>query len=151
MTRPTKPPPAALMSSPEDTEAQFYEALQQADIDRLMSVWADDDEIACIHPGGPRVIGAAAIRASFEAIFANGSIPVVPEQVHRLQALGSAVHHLAERISIQTSEGPRTAWVLATNVYLKTAQGWRLAAHHASPAAAQEPPAMGGDAPGTLH
>jgi hypothetical protein len=41
--------------------------------------------------------------------------------------------------------------VLATNVYLKTAQGWRLAAHHASPAAAQEPPAMGGDAPGTLH
>jgi ketosteroid isomerase-like protein len=151
MTRPTKPPPAALMSSPEDTEAQFYEALQQADIDRLMSVWADDDEIACIHPGGPRVIGAAAIRASFEAIFANGSIPVVPEQVHRLQALGSAVHHLAERISIQTSEGPRTAWVLATNVYLKTAQGWRLVLHHASPGSVDQPPAAVGEVPAVLH
>ncbi len=151
MTRPTKPPPAALMSSPEDTEAQFYEALQQADIDRLMSVWADDDEIACIHPGGPRVIGAAAIRSSFEAIFANGSIPVVPEQVHRLQALGSAVHHLAERISIQTSEGPRTAWVLATNVYLKTAQGWRLVLHHASPGSVDQPPAAVGEVPSVLH
>ena len=151
MTRPTKPPPAALMSSPEDTEAQFYEALQQADIDRLMSVWADDDEIACIHPGGPRVIGAAAIRASFEAIFANGSIPVVPEQVHRLQALGSAVHHLAERISIQTSEGPRTAWVLATNVYLKTAQGWRLVLHHASPGSVDQPPAAVGEVASVLH
>ena len=151
MTRPTKPPPAALMSSPEDTEAQFYEALQQADIDRLMSVWADDDEIACIHPGGPRVIGAAAIRASFEAIFANGSIPVVPEQVHRLQALGSAVHHLAERISIQTSEGPRTAWVLATTVYLKTAQGWRLVLHHASPGSVDQPPAAVGEVPAVLH
>jgi ketosteroid isomerase-like protein len=151
MTRPTKPPPAALMASPEDTEAQLYEALQQADIDRLMAVWADDDEIACIHPGGPRVIGAAAIRASFEAIFANGGIPVVPEQVHRLQALGSAVHHLAERISIQTSEGPRTAWVLATNVYLKTAQGWRLVLHHASPGSVDQPPAAVGEVPAVLH
>jgi hypothetical protein len=33
--------------------------------------------------------------------------------------------------------------VLATNVYVKTPQGWRLAAHHASPAEAQEPPAQG--------
>jgi len=139
------------MASPEDTEAQLYEALQQADIDRLMSVWADDDEIACIHPGGPRVIGAAAIRASFEAIFANGSIPVMPEQVHRLQALGSAVHHLAERISIQTSEGPRTAWVLATNVYLKTTQGWRIVLHHASPGSVDQPPAALGEVPAVVH
>ena len=150
MSRPTKPPQAALMSTPEDTEAQFYEALQQGDVERLMTLWADDDEVACIHPGGPRVHGAAAIRASFEAIFANGGIPVVPEQVHRLQALGSAVHHLAERISIQTSEGPRTAWVLATNVYLKTAQGWRLVLHHASPGNAGDVQELVADA-GTLH
>ncbi|NBU89623.1 MAG: DUF4440 domain-containing protein, partial [Betaproteobacteria bacterium] len=52
------------MSSPEDIEQQFYEALQQGDIERLMAVWADDDEIVCVHPGGPRVIGHAAIRAS---------------------------------------------------------------------------------------
>ena len=32
----------------------------------LMALWSDDDEIACVHPGGPRVIGHAAIRASFE-------------------------------------------------------------------------------------
>ena len=32
------------MSSPEDIEQQFYEALQQGDIERLMAVWADDDD-----------------------------------------------------------------------------------------------------------
>ena len=151
MSRPTKPPQAALMSTPEDTEAQFYEALQQGDVERLMTLWADDDEVACIHPGGPRVIGAAAIRASFEAIFANGGIPVVPEQVHRLQALGTAVHHLAERISVQTNEGPRVAWVLATNVYLKTTQGWRIVLHHASPGSVDQPPAALGEVPAVLH
>lgn len=149
---PNRPVPAAtLLGSPDDVEAQFYEALQRGDLDKMMAVWADDDEVVCVHPGGGRVIGQAAIRASFEAIFGNGGVPVMPEQLHRLQHMGTALHHLVERIDVVTDQGRQTAWVLATNVYLKTAQGWRLAAHHASPAAAQEPPAMGGDAPGTLH
>jgi uncharacterized protein (TIGR02246 family) len=142
---------AALLASPDDIEAQFYEALQRGDIERLMAVWADDDEVVCVHPGGPRVIGPAAIRASFEAIFANGAIPVVPEQVHRLHAIGSAVHHLAERIDVNTSEGPRTAWVQATNVYVKSAQGWRMVAHHASPGSVGETPQVVGEPPSTLH
>lgn len=142
---------AALLASPEDTEAQFYEALQQGDLERLMAVWADDDEIACVHPGGPRVVGHSAIRASFESIFANGVIPVVPDQVRRVLTLGAAVHHVAERVQVQTNEGERTAWVLATNVYVKTAQGWRLVVHHASPGGLGEAAPTVGDPPATLH
>ncbi len=139
-----RPPASALGATPDELEARFYEALQRADLEALMSVWADDDEIVCVHPGGPRVVGPAAIRASFEAIFANGAIPVKPEQVHRLEALSGAVHHLLEGIEVPTDEGTRTAWVMATNVYLQTARGWRLVAHHASPGGLQppdEPPA----------
>jgi len=146
-----KPRTASLMASPDDIEAQFYEALQQGDIERLMSVWADDDEIACVHPGGPRLVGAAAIRASFEAIFANGNVPAAPEQVRRLQTVSCAVHHLAERVTVPTAEGPQTAWVLATNVYLRTEQGWRMVVHHASPGSLGEQPPTVGDAPSTLH
>lgn len=150
MARP-KSQTAALMASPDDTEAQFYEALQRGDIERLMAVWADDDEIVCVHPGGPRLIGHAAIRASFEAIFANAPVPVRPEGVRRLHTLGSAVHHLAERVDVQTDEGVQAAWALATNVYVKSAQGWRMVAHHASPGTLGEPPPTVGDAPATLH
>jgi ketosteroid isomerase-like protein len=144
------PPPATLHASPDDVEAQFYEALQQADIERLMAVWADDDEVVCVHPGGGRVIGQAAIRASFEAIFANGGIPVRPEQVHRFVSLGTALHHLVERIEVVSPDGVQTAWVLTSNVYVKTAQGWRMVAHHASPGTVQEP-ADSHDAPQVLH
>ncbi len=140
-----------LGGSPEDVEAQLYEALQQGDIERLMALWADDEEIVCVHPGGPRVLGAAAIRASFEAIFAGGGIPVRREQVHRLQQLGAALHHLVERIEVATAGGTQTAWVLATNFYVKTAQGWRLASHHASPGVPQPPPTVDSDPPATLH
>ena len=155
MPRPPAAALASLFSSPDDVEAAFYEALQKGDIDALMALWADDDEVVCVHPGGGgRLVGPAAIRASFAAIFANGGIPVVPQQVHRLQQISAALHHLAERIEVITAEGRQVGWVVATNVYVKTAQGWRLAAHHASPAEPQEPhtPVMASaEGPNTLH
>jgi ketosteroid isomerase-like protein len=141
---------AALMASPEDAEARFYDALREADIERLMEVWADDEEIVCVHPGGARLVGPAAVRAGFEAIFAHGAIEVQPEAVKRVQGMGSAVHSVQERIAIVTADGPRTGWVLATNVYMKIAERWRLVAHHAS-LGTTEAPAEDSDPPSVLH
>jgi uncharacterized protein (TIGR02246 family) len=141
---------AVLMASPEDAETQFYEALRDGDLERLMAVWADDDEIVCVHPGGTRLVGHAGIRAAFEAIFANGHIAVQPEHVQRVQSMDSAVHSVLERLEIVTAEGPRTGWIVATNVYHKTAEGWRMVAHHASPGSADEPPEAA-EAPSVLH
>ena len=132
MARPKPPPP----SSPDDIEAQLYEALQRGDIERLMAVWSDDDDICCVHPGGPRLVGAAAIRASFDAMFANGAIDARPDKVRRLQSQGCAVHSVLEQVRVMTPEGVQSAWVVATNVYIKGAHGWRLVAHHASPGTA---------------
>ena len=132
-----KPPPSP--STPDEIEQQLYEALQRADIEALMAVWSDDDEIVCVHPGGPRLVGAAAIRASFEALFANGgAIDVRPEKVRRLQALNCAVHSVQERVNVPTEQGPKAAWVMATNVYVKSSRGWALAAHHARPGSPRE-------------
>jgi ketosteroid isomerase-like protein len=132
-----KPPPAVI-GSPDDIENQFYEALQGGDLERLMTVWSDDEDIVCVHPGGPRLVGAAAIRASFEAIFANGAVDAQPEKVRRVLSHSSAVHNVLERVQVMGADGPQAAWVIATNVYLKGAQGWRLVCHHASPGTPRE-------------
>lgn len=124
---------AALMATADDTEAAFYEAMQQGDLERLMSLWADDEDVACVHPGGPRLVGLGAIRAAFEAVFANGGVHVTLAQVRSVEGPGCEVHHVLERVQAMTPEGLKTAYVLASNVYLRTAQGWRLALHHASP------------------
>ena len=137
MSRP-KPQTAHLMASPDDVEAQFYDALREGDIDKLMSLWADDDEIVCVHPGGGRVVGPVAIRHTFAAVFSTGRIPAHAEQVRRIHTMDAAVHSVVERIEIGTADSPRTGFVLATNVYLRGAQGWRMVAHHASPGAADE-------------
>lgn len=149
MTRPSLRA-AIVGGTPDETEAAFYEALQTGDVEQLMACWADDDEIVCVHPGGPRLLGPGAIRAAFAAMFEHGTLRVQPTQVHRVQALGSAVHSVVERVEVALPDGPRHAIVQATNVYHKTAQGWRLVAHHASPGSVREAQAPGTPAP-VLH
>ena len=135
---PSLKPNVVHLASPDDMEQQFYDALRQGDVERMMSVWSDDDEIVCVHPGGPRVSGPAAIRASFDAMFSNGGVDAQLERVRRITAHSSAVHSVLERVQVRTSEGPKSAWVIATNVYQKTAQGWRMVAHHASAGSVKE-------------
>ena len=148
MARSKPAPPSA---SPDDIEQQFYEALQRGDLERLMAAWSDDEEISCVHPGGPRMVGAGAIRASFEAIFANGAIDVQPDKVRRLHTHSSAVHHVVERVRVPGgAEGTQIAYAIVTNVYLKTEQGWRMVLHHASPGLARELQEIA-EAPSTLH
>ena len=43
--------------TPQDAEAAFYEALETGDLETMMEVWAEDEEIVCVHPGGPRLAG----------------------------------------------------------------------------------------------
>ena len=146
----TKLQVAGLEGNADDVEAAFYDALQHGDIDKLMACWADEDDIVCIHPGGPRVVGAMAIRATFEAMFSNGSIRAWPERTRKTHAAAAAVHNVLERVEVLGPDGPAQAWVIATNVYFKTTQGWRMVAHHASPGTSSEIQEVSGS-PQVLH
>lgn len=147
-----RPPLPAAVGSADDIEQRFYEALQRGDIEALMACWAEDDEVSCVHPGGLRITGYAAVRAAFDAIFASGPIDLHLVSVRRWQSGALAVHAVIERVDVSTDDGPRSAWVAATNVYAATDAGWRLVCHHASPGAPGGMPGM--DVPstgGVLH
>jgi ketosteroid isomerase-like protein len=115
--------------SATETEAAFYDALNRADLEALMALWADDDEIVCVHPGGVRLIGHAAIRASWSAILEHGGLHILPSQLHETHTLMSSVHTVVEGATAASGE---PAHLLATNVYAKTPKGWRIVLHHVS-------------------
>ncbi len=129
-----------LNGSAQEVENAFYEALNRADLAALMALWADDEEIVCIHPGGARLHGHAAIAASWEAIFERGPLAIRPSQLHETHNLMSSVHTVVEGVSAALGE---PAHLIATNVYIKTPQGWRIVLHHVSvapgPVPATEP------------
>lgn len=57
---------------------------------------------------------------------------------HHLDLLDHAVHSVVEQVEVMLPDGLHQAVVLATNVYHKTPEGWRLVAHHASPGVAPD-------------
>jgi ketosteroid isomerase-like protein len=125
-----------LNGSAVEVEAAFYDALNRADVDALMALWAEDDEIVCIHPGGPRLIGHAAIRASWTSILEHGGLHILPSQLHETHNLMSSVHTVVEGTTAASGE---PAHLLATNVYVKTPRGWRIVLHHVSVAPGSVP------------
>ena len=98
----------------DELEQAFYEALQTGDLNKLMACWADEDDIVCVHPGGGRLVGAPAIRASFEALFNNGRIQAHAERVRRVESLTASIHSVLERVQVQTPQGDATERTPAT-------------------------------------
>jgi ketosteroid isomerase-like protein len=140
-------PSQKIFASPQDVEAAFYDALERCDLDAMMSVWAEDEEIVCIHPGGPRLVGFTMIREAWQRVFANGrKLRVRLSQQAAVTTPFSMVSTLLEHIANQGEEN-LSAPVAATNVYVRGALGWRMVAHHASPV----PPDSIPEAPRTLH
>jgi uncharacterized protein (TIGR02246 family) len=134
----------------QDAENAFYEALERSDLEGMMAVWSEDEDIICVHPGGPRLAGQDQVRESWAKIFAGGPGPrvTITQQV-AVSAMMIAVHSVHENFHLPND--PRAqAPVVATNVYLRTAAGWRMIVHHASPAPAQPQPAAPRDIPPKL-
>ena len=123
-----------LFATPQDAEAAFYEAFMKHDLEAMMAVWADDDEVYCVHPRGPRVTGVAQVRESWRQVFASAqSLRFQVRQQHLLQAMMVSIHSVYEEITL-AGEGHTRRCVVTTNVYMRTERGWRMMAHHASPA-----------------
>lgn len=118
-----------------DAESAFYTAFEGADIDAMMAVWAsgETDDLMCIHPHGPRLIGYTQIRESWEQILTHSPPMRLEISERHVVAVDSlAIHYVNEHIHVGDDDGPRFT-VMATNVYRRTEHGWRMILHHASP------------------
>jgi uncharacterized protein (TIGR02246 family) len=140
----------AVYTTPNDAEAAFYEAFEKGDLDAMMGVWADDDEIVCVHPGGPRLAGVEEVREAWRQIFAgNQTLRFRLRQQQTLNGMTLVVHSVYEQITVANEARARQP-VIATNIYMRTENGWRMVVHHASPAPAA-PEGEGRRGPKTLH
>jgi len=127
-----------LFATPQDAEAAFYEAFMKHDLEAMMEVWADDDEVYCVHPRGARIAGVAAVRDSWREIFAAAqTVRFRLREQHLLQAMMVSVHSVYEQLTAPEESRARGC-VIATNIYMRTERGWRMMVHHASPAPAVE-------------
>ena len=129
-----------IFPTPDDAEIAFYDAFERGDLAAMMVVWAEDDDVVCIHPSGPRLVGFDAVRDSWMQIFTSGmKLSVRVTQSRRLDGPSVAVRSVVESITAPGTEAAPQL-VNATNVYVLTDAGWRIAMHHASPPEQVEAP-----------
>src|SRR6185369_9586306 len=113
----------------------FYRCLETLDMSCMESIWLQEEWVRSIHPGWDVLVGWEAIRDSWETIFASTHwIRVTPTAVdiHVLGATGIVA--CSENITTTSDGDLGVAVAQATNVFLRTREGWKMIVHHASPA-----------------
>ena len=136
-----------IYTSPTDVAQAFYRAFEARNLEAMMAVWADDEEIVCVHPGGSRLVGYDAVRHGWEQLFASGQrLAFRLEQVVPIETVGLATHSAIEHITV-LGENNATGTATCTNVFVRTPNGWRMILHHSS----LGPPLVEAQRPGPLH
>jgi ketosteroid isomerase-like protein len=104
---------------------------------RLEALWDDRDDIVCVHLGWPAVTGRARVLRSWAVIVANTAylqfFPTgVDVGIDGDLAVVTCEHSLLARTSDTEAGLGETARVVATNLFRRRENGWRLWSHHAS-------------------
>ena len=142
-----KPRTPSIFTSPQDAALAFYQAFEAKDIDAMMATWAEDEDIVCVHPGGPRLVGYDAVRASWDRIFAgDGRVSFRLEQVVMIETVGLAMQSAIEHI--HAGDGQRAGGRARHERLHAHAVGMADRVHHASSAA---PPMAEAEKKGPLH
>jgi ketosteroid isomerase-like protein len=131
-----KPRTPTIFTSPQDAALAFYQAFEAKDVDTMMATWAEDEDIVCVHPGGPRLVGYEAVRIGWEQLFAGETkLSFRLDEIVVIETVGLAMQSAVEHVTVGNDPKARGA-AIATNVYLRTPLGWRIVVHHASAAPA---------------
>ena len=111
-------------------EEAFYRAFAHRDAAAMIALWETGDGVVCVHPGADVISGHAAVADSWCAILGDdGFFDISHQLIGRFEEDGLAVHTGIE--SIRADD--RTALLTVTNVFGRTADGWKMVLHHAAP------------------
>ena len=108
------------------TNLGFYAAFSERDMAAMERLWAQEADVACIHPGWPVLEGRDEVLASWRRILSNPDSPTV----HCVDAVAHVVHEVAWVTCREVAEGGQLA---ATNLFVREAGQWRLVHHQAGP------------------
>ena len=118
-----------------EANAAFYRAVEELNLAAMEQLWLHESWVRCIHPGWDLIVGWDKVRQSWEQIFSGTSwIRVTPTSVD-IQVLGQVgMVGCAENITATSDGDIGVAVAQATNLFLRTGEGWRMFHHHSSPA-----------------
>ena len=109
--------------------AALYTAFENGDVDLMEAVWdAESPEaLVCVHPGWPMLRGRPEVLRSWSAVMANTAYIQFFLTEVQVSVTGDV------SVVTCTENVLTSADVVATNVFVRRRDGWRLQVHHGSP------------------
>jgi len=108
----------------------FYAAFESCDLDAMSRLWEHSDRIVCTHPGWASLRGWGQVAASFFALFQNAQHLQFILTKESTEVAGDLAWVSVDENILQSSNATTVA---ALNLFVRSAKGWRMVAHHASP------------------
>ena len=126
----------------------FYRAFETLQVTAMERVWARDSEIQCGHPGWRILRGWGPVMESWRRIFENTPAIKFTLTDVKVEVRGAiAWVTLYENLTSSLEGQNYSAAILTTNIFEKTAAGWRMILHHGS--SVSQPPDQ--DESSTVH
>ena len=130
-------------NTPQEAEDEFYDALEEGDLQRLLSVWAATDDICCLLPMYPMVQGRKGIEDVFSHLFSHGQgVELSVAHLSWIQTDDIAIHQVEETIQKVPAGAQPPPPFYGTNIYRKDGAGWRLIVHQNAPSPQPPPPEL---------
>ncbi|HEB95949.1 MAG TPA: ketosteroid isomerase [Sedimenticola thiotaurini] len=134
-------------NSPTDVEDAYYDAIDECDLEKMMSVWDPSPQAACLLPMQPMHHGREAIRALWRPMLdPELKVDITVNHLEWIEQGEIAIHLLEELVTLKGT-GQRQPPIYATNVFRRDADGWHLLLHVNSPAPPPANPAAGAPGP----
>jgi len=116
-----------------DTNENFYQAFNRGDLNLMKSVWAQNDSVACIHPGWEVLRGFDVIIQSWEKIFVGSENLEIKLSEIKVSGDGGMIWvSCQENLFAMSMSGVQVSKVHATNLFEKVRDQWKMVLHHAS-------------------
>ena len=117
-----------------EANRQFYLAFESLDIKQMDQVWAQEDQVYCVHPGWDLRAGWPAVRDSWVQIFNHALSMRFAITAIKVNIEGDCAWVTCmENITSMMDGSPQHSRVLATNIFRKQEGGWKVVHHHGSP------------------
>ena len=121
-------------STPQEAEDAFYDALDEADLNMMLSVWAEADDICCLLPMHPMTRGRQGVTDQFTHLFSQGhGVSLAITHLDWIETGDIAIHLVEETLLGLPPDAPPQPPFYGTNIYRKDAAGWRLIVHQNAP------------------
>jgi hypothetical protein len=124
----------------------FYDAIETGDVDLMASLWVDDPNTSCVHPGATPLRGTASVLRSWTVLMANVGyiqfflteleLTAFPRESSEPTTVAITCTENILSGSVPSAEETFPGGkAICTSILVRDTSGWKFWSRHASPVA----------------